>query len=137
MRELKSDSPLGIRARMQEERLKRIATPGMIKVFASNENVRRLMKHPAGVGFRSALDQPVEWPRDAFTTRRINDGSVYVEGQSAPREERRGEGLGKRERVAARRPQAAAAAVAPVPPAPPPSAPAPAPASEKRPTPNK
>ena len=128
---IKADSPLARRQQLHEERLKRIATPGMVKVFAATEAVRRLVKHPRGVAFRDNIGEAVEWPKDAFTTKRIADGTVYMEGGSAPREERRGEGgMGKRERIAARKPQAMGAGVGQPTPPPAPQAPAPASASE-------
>ena len=33
-----------------------------------------------GTRFRDTLDQGVEWPNDAFTARRIADGSVRTDG---------------------------------------------------------
>jgi len=50
-----------------------------MRVRATNEDVRKLMKHPlTGMRFRSDIGQTVEWPDDAFTRRRIRDGDIEV-----------------------------------------------------------
>lgn len=41
--------------------------------------MRRLLKHPSGVRFRS--EGSIEWPDDTFTKKRIRDGSVLVENE--------------------------------------------------------
>lgn len=48
-----------------------------INVVPANETVRKLVKHPSGVGFH---DNPAgtAWPDDSFTHRRIADGDVVV-----------------------------------------------------------
>jgi hypothetical protein len=51
------------------------ARPG-IMVEPADDDMRRLLKHPRGIKFRS--EGPIEWPDDQFTHRRIADGSVKV-----------------------------------------------------------
>jgi hypothetical protein len=49
-----------------------------IRVTAANDDFRRVLKHPSGIGFPQGGGS-VEWPDDRFTRRRIRDGSVTVE----------------------------------------------------------
>jgi hypothetical protein len=64
----------------RERRLRVIDGPSKtIKVYAANEAMRRLLRH-GSTRFKAALDQPAEWPNDSFTRRRINDGSVRIDG---------------------------------------------------------
>lgn len=97
----------------RDRRMKLVAAslPGSVKVLAANEDIRRLLKHPAGnIAFRNKIDQPVEWPHDQFTMRRLADGSVYREGETAPAAAREAdEKQSLREQVAVRRPQKAEA----------------------------
>jgi hypothetical protein len=63
-----------------------------MKVFPKNDDVRRLLAHPAAGPFRA--EGPAEWPDDSFTNRRIADGDVYKEGGGDPqmvKEERKDE----------------------------------------------
>ncbi len=53
-----------------------------MKVFPKNDDVRRVLYHPAAGPFRA--EGPAEWPDDAFTNRRIADGDVYKEGGGDP-----------------------------------------------------
>jgi hypothetical protein len=85
------------RAQRRSERLERIkkARPqisGVVRVIPRDDDVRRVLRHPNGIGFRS--EGSSEWPNDRFTKRRIADGSVTVEAaaeetQSATEEEPR------------------------------------------------
>jgi|SRR5215472_11362704 len=50
--------------------------PKIIRVWAANEDIRRIMRHPTGVRFQADISQSVGWPEDAFTLRRLRDGSV-------------------------------------------------------------
>lgn len=62
-------------------RLGRVRVPGRrpgIRVEPANEDLRRVMKHPSGIRFRS--EGSVEWPDDQFTRRRIKAGDVKVAG---------------------------------------------------------
>jgi hypothetical protein len=49
-----------------------------VRVTAGNDDMRKVLKHPNGVGFPKDGGS-VEWPHDQFTRRRIKDGSVKVE----------------------------------------------------------
>jgi hypothetical protein len=52
-----------------------------MRVWAANEDMVKLLKHPISkVGFVD-LNTGVNWPQDTFTTRRIRDGDVKT---SAP-----------------------------------------------------
>jgi hypothetical protein len=48
-----------------------------VRVLPANDGVRRTLKHPRGMGFRSTGS--VEWPNDAFTQRRLSDGTITLE----------------------------------------------------------
>jgi hypothetical protein len=50
----------------------------MMKVYAANADMVRLLKHPIAGGFLD-IDTPVEWPDDSFTFRRVRDGDVKVD----------------------------------------------------------
>ena len=49
---------------------------GGVRVKPANEANRVNIRHPSGLKFRAGVDDSVEWPNDAFTKRRIADGSV-------------------------------------------------------------
>jgi len=51
-------------------------------VFPKNDDVRRVLYHPAAGHFRA--EGPADWPDDAFTNRRIADGDIYKEGGGDP-----------------------------------------------------
>jgi hypothetical protein len=53
-----------------------------MKVFPKNDDVRRVLYHPAAGHFRA--EGPADWPDDAFTNRRIADGDIYKEGGGDP-----------------------------------------------------
>jgi hypothetical protein len=68
--------------REQRQRRLRVINSGKtptIKVYAANETMRGALRHPSGARFRTKIDQPVEWPNDTFTSRRIKEGSVRTE----------------------------------------------------------
>jgi hypothetical protein len=48
-----------------------------VRVLPANEDIRRVLKHPHAMAFRSTGS--VDWPLDKYTQRRIADGSVTVE----------------------------------------------------------
>lgn len=73
------------------------------KVYAANEEMRRVLRHPNGLRFRAELDQAVEWPHDSFTARRIADGSVRTDGPGSGNHAEPDPKLNARERAAARR----------------------------------
>ena len=71
---------LSLHKQRQNARLKVIndARPkGGIRVVPRDDTIRRLVKHPNGMKFRS--EGSVEWPNDRFTKRRIAEGVVTVE----------------------------------------------------------
>ena len=48
-----------------------------VRVLPADETMRRLLRHPNGMGFRS--EGSVEWPLDKFTQRRLREGSIKIE----------------------------------------------------------
>lgn len=50
-----------------------------MKIWPRDDTIRKTLKHPTGGGFREGMSTPAEWPRDQFTTRRIQDGSVVLQ----------------------------------------------------------
>lgn len=48
-----------------------------MQVWPKNDVMRKILKHPNGVGFRD--EGGADWPDDAFTARRVSDGDVLVE----------------------------------------------------------
>jgi hypothetical protein len=61
---------------------------GSVRVKPANEANRVNIRHPSGIRFRASVDDVVTWPNDAFSKRRISDGSVIkVEGAEAVAEE--------------------------------------------------
>ena len=55
-----------------------------VRVEPRDDNMRRLLRHPNGMAFRTKGS--VEWPNDTFTKRRLKDGSVKLaeEKKTAP-----------------------------------------------------
>jgi len=80
--------PENPRKAIREARQRRLRVidgpPRTIKVFAANEDMRAVLRHPNKIRFRSALSEGVEWPNDSFTKRRIADGSVRIDGPASP-----------------------------------------------------
>ena len=76
--------------------------PATVKVYAANETMRQALRHGNGTRFRDQLDQPVEWPNDSFTSRRIKDGSVRTDGPGAAEEPPLDDSLNARQQAAAR-----------------------------------
>jgi hypothetical protein len=94
------------RASLREARRRRLRVisegkNATVKVYAANETMRRVMRHANGTPFRETLDQPVEWPNDSFTARRIAEGSVLTEGAGSSDEVEVDESLNAREQSAA------------------------------------
>jgi hypothetical protein len=52
----------------------------------SEDQMRRLLKHPTAGGFRSEGD--IEWPNDTFTKRRLSEGSIRLVEQKSEGERR-------------------------------------------------
>ena len=79
--------PENPRKAIREARQRRLRVidgpPRTIKVFAANEDMRAVLRHPNKIRFRSALSEGVEWPNDSFTKRRIAEGSVRIDGPAS------------------------------------------------------
>lgn len=68
-------------ARQRRLRLIQNGKPATIRVFAANEHLQEVLRHPTNnIRFRGELAQGVEWPNDSFTQRRIAEGSVLTDG---------------------------------------------------------
>jgi hypothetical protein len=94
-----------IRDAREKRRLRLIANdkPATVKVWAANEDMRDVLRHPAtGTRFRETLDHAVEWPNDSFTARRIKDGSVRTDGPGSGEQAAPDESLNPRQQSAAR-----------------------------------
>jgi hypothetical protein len=52
-----------------------------IKVVPTTDEMRRLLKHPTGVGFSG--HGGAEWPDDRFTRRRLKEGGIKLADQPA------------------------------------------------------
>lgn len=90
--------PRGKRA--HPERLKAIAAEKRrprVRVEPASDELRRVLRHPNGMGFRS--EGSVEWPMDRFTRRRLAEGSIKVVEQAEGRNERQQQNA-RRERAA-------------------------------------
>jgi hypothetical protein len=97
--------PRASRREARRRRLQLIAgdRPTTVKVFAANETMREVLRHPRGGRFRDTIDQAVEWPNDTFTTRRIAEGSVRTDGPGSGDQEPDDPSLNAREQAAARK----------------------------------
>jgi hypothetical protein len=76
------DKELSLRGKATRERLERIkaARPPSalgVRVVPASDDLRRVLKHPRGVGFPS--QGSAEWPNDTFTKRRLKEGVVTLE----------------------------------------------------------
>ena len=81
--------PRVTRNALRRARLKAIAAGRQlprVRVLPANDDLRRVLKHPRGMRFRSTGS--VEWPFDKFTQRRLREGSITIE-------ERNGQQSGK------------------------------------------
>jgi hypothetical protein len=100
-----ADDPRASRREARQRRLRLVAggRPAAIKVWAANEDMREVLRHPNGIRFRDTLDQAVEWPNDSFTVRRIAEGSVRIDGPGSGEQAPLDETLNPREQSAARK----------------------------------
>ena len=71
------------RLKLTREQTANRAIPG-VRVKPANEANRVNIRHPSGLKFRAGVDDSVEWPNDAFTKRRISDGSVIKVATDTP-----------------------------------------------------
>jgi hypothetical protein len=93
-------------ARQRRLRLVASGRAATVKVYAANETMQAVLRHPVGkVRFHQEIDQPVEWPNDSFTARRIADGSVRTDGPGSGEEAEPDESLNPRQQSAARKPK--------------------------------
>jgi hypothetical protein len=99
------------RAKLREARKRRLRLiagdrPTSVKVFAANETLREVLRHPSGgLRFRDDISQGVEWPNDSFTARRIADGSVRTDGPGSGDAPPDDETLNARQQAQARKPE--------------------------------
>jgi hypothetical protein len=68
-----------LRFQRRQERLNQLRSgaPQRVRVNPRDDDIRRILKHPAAGAFRS--EGSVEWPLDQFTKRRLREGSVTIE----------------------------------------------------------
>jgi hypothetical protein len=50
-----------------------------VRVLPRDDDMRRILKHPSGLGFRSSGS--IEWPLDKWTQRRLREGAITLEGE--------------------------------------------------------
>jgi hypothetical protein len=102
------------RKKIREARLARLKVingpPRTVKVYAGSEALRGALRHPGnqgmgGIRFRETLGEAVEWPNDAFTKRRIRDGSVRIDGPGPEETPEVDETLNPREQAEASKPK--------------------------------
>jgi hypothetical protein len=55
-----------------------------IKVYATTPEGHAVLRHPKGARFRGEFGTGADWPHDAFTQRRLLDGSVSTSAGKAP-----------------------------------------------------
>ncbi len=76
---------VSMRQKLSREQAANRAIPG-VRVKPATEANRIYVQHPTGLKFRASVNDSVEWPNDAFTKRRIRDGSVIKVDTPAARE---------------------------------------------------
>jgi hypothetical protein len=72
------------RFKLRQQRMKTINELTAIKrvrVTPKNDELRGLLMHPSGLRLRK--EGSTEWPHDSFTKRRVRDGDITIEEQSA------------------------------------------------------
>lgn len=62
--------------------------PATVRVVPRDDDVRRLVAHPHAGAFRA--EGGATWPNDRFTTRRLAEGSITLEGEKHEGEKREG-----------------------------------------------
>jgi hypothetical protein len=77
--------------------------PKTVKVYPANDTFRAIMRHANGTPFPS--NGGAEWPIDAFTHRRIAEGSVSTEEGAGGEYGEADETLNPREQAAANQPK--------------------------------
>jgi hypothetical protein len=108
-----SGSIRGKAARERLDRIKANRPPPGVRVVPANDEMRKILRHPRGLRFRS--EGAMEWPNDRFTKRRLADGSITLEErprdqqqdqQQQPTSRRRGEGSSQSGEASAEAPRA-------------------------------
>jgi hypothetical protein len=94
-------------ARMDRMRRINDGRPATVKVYAANADMQRVLRHANGTRFRADLGEPVEWPNDTFTARRIAEGSVRIDGAASGDAAAPDPKLSPRAQAAARKPKPA------------------------------
>jgi hypothetical protein len=109
MAETNNHTPENPRKAIREARAARLRVidgpPRTVTVYAASEAMRGSLRHANGTRFRASIDQPVEWPNDAFTARRIADGSVRTDGPGTSEPAEPDPTKNPREQAAANRPK--------------------------------
>lgn len=96
------------RQKAKAARLQAVAENSSVKtvqVWPASEALARVLKHPNGTRFRSDISQPVDWPYDSFTYRRVRDGDVLLSGAASTQPAAPDTTKSYREQAAARRPK--------------------------------
>jgi len=105
----KSDEPsLNPRQKAKADRLKAIAdntTVKTVQVWPATDALARVLRHPNGTGFRGGASDPIDWPYDSFTHRRVMDGSVLLGGAASAQRAEPDLSKSYREQAAAHRPK--------------------------------
>jgi hypothetical protein len=101
--------PVNPRDAIREQRQRRLRVikgeaAATVKVFAANETLREVLRHP-GNGVRFRDDGSAVWPNDSFTKRRIADGSVRTDGPGSGEPAEPDESLNPRQQAAANKPK--------------------------------
>ncbi|MCA1452132.1 hypothetical protein I6F35_02745 [Bradyrhizobium sp. BRP22] len=83
-----TEKEISLRKQRQNERLAKLRAfkPKGVRVVPASDELRKVLKHPNGMGFRP--EGSSEWPNDRFTKRRIADGSVTLEQSGMKSEEK-------------------------------------------------
>lgn len=74
---------MSVRSDIRDERLSRLSTMERktVRVLPRDDDMRRVLKHPNGMAFRP--EGSIEWPLDQYTKRRLADGSITLEDDTA------------------------------------------------------
>jgi hypothetical protein len=89
--------------------------PATVKVYAADETMRAILRHPSGVGFRDSIGEAMEWPNDSFTASRIADGDIRTDGPGSGERAKPDDSKNVREQAEARLTGKAKAAKSPPP----------------------
>lgn len=62
-----------------------------MRVWPTSEAIRKILKHPCGIGFGDTMSESADWPEDQWTTRRIQDGDVTTQAPATHQQKTSGE----------------------------------------------